>query len=144
MQRRRWRQWERQKSSRFRLVKQQLCTCITLFCTFLCRRWKVPYFMSWQRLSFSFPELWYSLLEFNFGKICQRLTNWKWWNGKAIFASITFLYKITIVICLDALILLLDLILIGREFQSFAAVTRKVFPPSVSRLYLGQRIVIPP
>ena len=26
------------KSSRFRQAKQQLCTCITLFCTFLCRR----------------------------------------------------------------------------------------------------------
>ena len=26
------------KSDRFRQAKQQLCTCITLFCTFLCRR----------------------------------------------------------------------------------------------------------
>ena len=26
------------KSKRFRLAKQQLCACITLFCTFLCRR----------------------------------------------------------------------------------------------------------
>ena len=26
------------KSNRFRLAKQQFCTCITLFCTFLCRR----------------------------------------------------------------------------------------------------------
>ena len=26
------------KSNRFLLTKQQLCTCITLFCTFLCRR----------------------------------------------------------------------------------------------------------
>ena len=42
-------------------------------------------------------------------------------------------------LCLNALILVLDLMLIGREFQSFAAVT-----PSVSRLYLGQRIVISP
>ena len=37
-QRRRRRQQERQKSNRIRLAKQQLCTCITLFCTFLCRR----------------------------------------------------------------------------------------------------------
>ena len=37
-QRRQRRQRERQKTNRFRLVKQQLCTCITLFCTFLCRR----------------------------------------------------------------------------------------------------------
>ena len=26
------------KAERFRLAKQQLCTCITLFCTLLCRR----------------------------------------------------------------------------------------------------------
>ena len=31
------RQRKRQKSNRFSLAKQQLCTCITLFCTFLCR-----------------------------------------------------------------------------------------------------------
>ena len=37
-QRRRRRQREGQKSNRFRLAKQQLCTCITLFDTFLCRR----------------------------------------------------------------------------------------------------------
>ena len=35
-QRRRWGQRERQKSNKFRLLKQQLC--ITLFCTFLTRR----------------------------------------------------------------------------------------------------------
>ena len=34
---RRWRrQRERQISNRFRQAKQQLCTCITLLCTFLC------------------------------------------------------------------------------------------------------------
>ena len=37
-QRRRRCQRERQKSNRFRLAKPQLCTCITLFCTFLIRR----------------------------------------------------------------------------------------------------------
>ena len=37
-QRRRRRHRERQKSNRCRLAKQQLCTCITLFYTFLCRR----------------------------------------------------------------------------------------------------------
>ena len=31
------RQRERQKSNRFRLAKQLHCTCIPLFCTFLCR-----------------------------------------------------------------------------------------------------------
>ena len=41
-QRQRRRQRERQKRDRFRLAKQQLCTCITLFCTFLCRRCTTP------------------------------------------------------------------------------------------------------
>ena len=36
-QQRRRRQRGRQKSSCFKLAKQQLCKCITLFCTFLCR-----------------------------------------------------------------------------------------------------------
>ena len=74
------------KSNRFRQANQQLCTCVTLFCTFLCRRCTTT---TWnclisrlvedentrQQLSFSFPELWYSLLEFNSRKICQHLTN---------------------------------------------------------------------
>ena len=33
LKQRRWRPAERQKSNRSRLAKQQLCTCITLFCT---------------------------------------------------------------------------------------------------------------
>ena len=37
-QRRRRRQRERQKCKRFILAKQQRCTCITLYCTFLCCR----------------------------------------------------------------------------------------------------------
>ena len=37
-QRRRRPQRERLKSNRFTQGKQQLCTCITLFCTFICRR----------------------------------------------------------------------------------------------------------
>ena len=36
-QRRRERQRKWQKSNRFRLAKQQLYTCITVFCTFRCR-----------------------------------------------------------------------------------------------------------
>ena len=81
-QRRRWRQRERQKSKRFRQGKQQLCTCITLFCTFLCRRcttttWKclISRFVedgnTGQQLSFSFLELWYSPSELN----CQKIAN---------------------------------------------------------------------
>ena len=75
-QRRRRRQRERQKSDRFRQAKQLLCTCITLFCTFLCRcctttTWNclISRFVEdgnkFQQLSFSFPELWCSPLEFN-------------------------------------------------------------------------------
>ena len=56
-------------------IKQQLCTCITLFWTFLCRhcttkKWKrlILSFVedvNTRRLSFPFPEIRYSLLEFN-------------------------------------------------------------------------------
>ena len=85
-QRRRRRQREWPKSNRFRQAKQQLCTCITLFFTFLCRRcttttWNclISRFVedgnTRQQLSFSFPKLWYSPLEFNSKKICQHLTN---------------------------------------------------------------------
>ena len=73
------------------LTKQQLCTCITLFCTFLCRHcttatWEclnsrfVEDVNTWRRLPFSCPELRYSLLEFNYTKNCQHLTNWKKWS----------------------------------------------------------------
>ena len=85
-QRLRRRQREQQKSNRFRQAKQQLCTCITLFCTFLCRRCTTA---TWnglisrfvedgnkrQQFSFSFPELWCSPLEFNYNKNCQHFTN---------------------------------------------------------------------
>ena len=67
---------ENGKKKRFRLTKQQLCKFITLFCTFLCRHcttttWKylisrlVEDLKTRQRLYFSFPELLYSLLDFN-------------------------------------------------------------------------------
>ena len=85
-QRRRRRQRERQKSNRFAQAKQQLCTCITLFCTSLCRRGRPQREIALfrvlskdgnkrQLLSISFPELWCSPLEFNFKKNCQHLTN---------------------------------------------------------------------
>ena len=71
------------KCKRFRLAKQQLCTCITLFCTFLSRRctttttWKclISRFVedgnTGQQLSFSFLELWHSPSELN----CQKIAN---------------------------------------------------------------------
>ena len=104
-QRRRRRQRERQKRNWFRLAKQQLCTCVTLFCTFLCRQcttttWKclilrfVEDVNTRQRLSFSFPELWCSLLEFNSRKICQHLTKWTRWNKREkVWGSATSLFK---------------------------------------------------
>ena len=105
-QRRRRRQRERQKQKkRVRLAKQQLCTSITLFCTFLCRcctttTWKcliwrfVEDVNTRQRLSFSFPELWYSLLEFKSRKKYQHLTNWTSWNNcDKVWSSATSLFK---------------------------------------------------
>ena len=103
-QRRRRRQRERQKSNRFRLAKQQLCTCIMLFCTFLCRHcttttWKylisrfVEDVNTRQRLSFPFVELWYSLLEFNSRKKCQHLTKWTRNNGYKVWRCATSRYK---------------------------------------------------
>ena len=90
-QRPRRRQRERQKSSRFRQAKQQLCTCITLFDTFLCRRcttttWKwlnsrfVEDGNTRQRHSSSFPELRYSPLEFNSKQIRHHFVNWTRWK----------------------------------------------------------------
>ena len=78
-QRRRRRQRERQQSSRFWYEKQQLCTCIMLFCTFFCRHcttatWKClfSHFMesvnTRERFWFPFLERRYSLLEFNSSK----------------------------------------------------------------------------
>ena len=65
----------RNKSKKCVQVTQQLCTCITLFCAFLCchcitMTWKCLFLRFlhvedvYTRLSFSFPELRYSLLEF--------------------------------------------------------------------------------
>ena len=104
----RWRRPQRQregeKSERFRLEQQQLCACITLFCTFLCRRcttktWKclISRFVddvNSRRLFFCFPELWYSLLEFNSRKICQHLMNWTRWNMRdKVWSSANPLFK---------------------------------------------------
>ena len=92
-QRRRWRQRVRQKSKRFGLAKQQLGTCITLFCTFLSSRcttttWKclISRFVedgnTGQQLSFSFLELWHSPSELNCQKIADICTNWTRWNKR--------------------------------------------------------------
>ena len=76
------------KSNRFRLAKQQLCTNITLFSSFLCRHcttttWNclISRFMeevnTRLRFSVSFCELRYSPLEFNYWKNRQHLTGLK-------------------------------------------------------------------
>ena len=63
------------------------------FCTFFCHRCTTT---TWnclisrfaedgnkrQHLSFSFPELWCSPLEFNSKKLCQHLTNLRRWNKR--------------------------------------------------------------
>ena len=104
-QRRRRGQRERHKSNRFGLAKQQLCTCITLFCTFLCRHcttttWKclISSFEEdvnrRQRLSFSFPVLWSSVLELNSREVCQHWTNWTRWNKHVkVWGSVNSLFK---------------------------------------------------
>ena len=85
-QRRRRRQREREKNNRFRLAKQQLCTCITLF------------YISWPLLHKCYMKLpsfmlslykvgehntkifffFFKTLEFNARKFRQYLTNLKW------------------------------------------------------------------
>jgi len=67
------------------MAKQQLCTCITLFCTFAARLRResadmISCFLedvsTRQQLSFTFLNFdTYSLLEFNAGNFCQNLTN---------------------------------------------------------------------
>ena len=92
-------QGRRRRSNRFIFAKQQLRTCMALFCTFLSRRcttstWKclisrfVEDSYTRKQLSFSFPELWYSPLEFNSKKNWQHLTNETRWNkGEKVWGS---------------------------------------------------------
>ena len=47
-----------------------------------------------RQLSFSFPEIWCILLEFNSRKICQHLTNWTSWNERdKVWSSTNSLLK---------------------------------------------------
>ena len=76
-----------------------------LFCTFLSRRcttttWKclISRFVedgnTRQRVSFSFPELWYSLLEFSSRKSCQHLRNWtRWTKRETVWSRATVLFQ---------------------------------------------------
>ena len=104
-QRRLRHQRERQKSNKFELKKQQLCACITLFCTFprhcTTMSWKclISRFVEGvnrqgNELSSSFSELRYSLLEFNSRKNCQVLTSWMRENKcNKVWSSATSLFK---------------------------------------------------
>ena len=83
-QRRRRSHRERQKSNGLRLAKQQLGTCITIFCTFLCRHCTTT---TWKRehkttTLFFFP--WTSIQSFRIQlqKNSQHLTNWTRWNKR--------------------------------------------------------------
>ena len=96
------RQRGRQKSNRFYYAKQQLCTCITLFCTFLYRpctttTWKclIASFIEdvnkWRRISFSLSKLEGGPQEINSREIRLHLpfsANWNkrdkdWKNGNS-------------------------------------------------------------
>ena len=105
MKRRRRHEREQKKSNTFRLAKQKLRTRITLFCICLCCQctttgWKciITRFgedvNTRRRHSFSFPELWYSLLELICRKKCQHLTNWTTWNKRdKVWSRATSLFK---------------------------------------------------
>ena len=69
------------KTNRFRLAKQQLCRhCTTT--TWKCLIWHFTEDVITRRwLSFSFPQLRYSLLELNSRKNCRHLTNWTRWSA---------------------------------------------------------------
>ena len=102
-QRRRRRQWERQK--RVKGLDRQNNNSARASRIFLCRHcatttWKylISHFVdnvnTRQQLSLSFPELQYSLLEFNSRKNCQNLTNWNRYNKRdKVWSSATSLFK---------------------------------------------------
>ena len=108
-----------------RTAKRQLCTCITLFCTFRCRHcttttWKclpshfVEDVNTMQRLSSSFPELRYSLLEFISRKKIANIWRIKWDRISAIkfeAAQVPFLRDVFVA---DAVVVL-KLPILGKK-----------------------------
>ena len=88
-QRRRRRQRERQKVTRFRLAETTTLHVLIVncrHCTTTTWKYLISLFVgdlnTRRRLSFCFPGLRYSLLEFNSRKNCQHLTNWTRWNKR--------------------------------------------------------------
>ena len=84
---------DRKKSIRFRLTTT--FHVHHLFYVRLQRESLVDDVNTRQWLSFSFPELWYSLLEFTQEKFqCQHLTNWTSWNkNDKVWSSAKTFYK---------------------------------------------------
>ena len=97
-----WRQRQWQKSNRFRLAEQQLCTCIMLFLYIpypsSLHKYKVTvsnftFCQGWENMTttfFLFSWLWYRSLEFNSKNVWQLLMNWtrlskgdKVWGSKS-------------------------------------------------------------
>ena len=103
MQRRQRRQRERQKSNRFRLAKQQLCTCITHFCIFRSRHRTTT---TWKCLFYVLPRTQdddFLFLFLNFDTVfynstpekdsCQHSTNWTKGNKRdKVWRSATSLF----------------------------------------------------
>ena len=88
-----------------RLAKQQLCACITLFCTFRSRRcttttWKclisrfVDDLNTRQQLAFFFSWTLIQSFRIQPPNICQHLTNWTRWNKRdKVWGSANSLFK---------------------------------------------------
>ena len=92
------------KKQRIRQAKQQLCTCITLFCTFLCRRCttstyvKVPNFTFFrgreneQPVSWPFLFSWTSIQSFRIQ--LQKYSFWTRWNKRdKVWSSANSLFR---------------------------------------------------
>ena len=73
---------------------------------------------TWRLSFFSFPELWFSQLEFNSRKICQHLTNWKRYQHK-VWSSANSLLKWCFCSQSPSLLLTLqnDIVSIGKVVQ---------------------------
>ena len=112
-----------EKSNRFRLSKQQLCTS-RFFCTFPCSHcttttWKnlISRFEedvnTRQGLSFSFAEFRYSHFEFHTTKICQQLTKRTRWNKHdEVWGSANSLFESDVFVVVAVVVAKLPIIII--------------------------------
>ena len=109
-----WKQRERQKSNRFILANQQLCMCITLFCTFLSRSSTIPNFTRLlhgagehdTKLPLPFSKLWYGPFRFNPRKFCKHLHKLKLNKIHEFLKQCEFTFKVTFSVCCHSEILL--------------------------------------